>query len=68
MYIHKSGLYVQEVRIMSKKSLDGLIVRLQPASFALIFRPPYSKKNPVQMLTFLEEFPDFCISVLKKNS
>ena len=44
-----------------KKSFDGLIVKLQQASFALIYRPPYSKKNPVQMLTFLEEFPDFLI-------
>ena len=51
-----------------KKSFDGLIVRLQQASFALIYRLPYSKKNPVQMLTFLEKFPEFFTLVLKENS
>ena len=51
-----------------KKSFDGPIVTLQQASLAFIYRLPYSKKNPVQMLTFLEAFPDFLTSVLKENS
>ena len=51
-----------------RKSFDGLIVRLQQSSFVLIYKPPYSKKNPVQMLTSLEEFPYFLTSVLKENS
>ena len=52
----------------SQKSFNGLIVRLQQVSFTLIYRLPYSEKNPVKMLTFLEEFPDFLTSVLKENS
>ena len=68
MCIHKSGLNIQMVRTISKISFDRQIVRLQQASFALIYRPPYTKRNPVQMLTFLEEFVDFLTSVLKENS
>ena len=66
--IHKSGLNVQKVRIIYKKSFDGVIVRLHEAYFDLIYRPPHSKKNSVQMLTFLDEFPDFLSSILKDNS
>ena len=50
MCIYKSGFNVQKVRsIKKKKSFEGLIVRLQQTIFALIYRSPYSKKNPVQM-------------------
>ena len=35
-----------------KKSFERLIVRLQQTLFALIYRPPYLKKNPVQMHIF----------------
>ena len=52
MCIYKSGRNVEKVRSISKKSFEGLIVRLQQTLFALIYRPPYSKKNPVQMHTF----------------
>ena len=68
MYIHKSGLNVQKVRTISKRSFEGLSVRFQQTSFALIYRPPYSKKNPVQMQTFLEEFVEFLTSLLQENS
>ena len=54
MCIHKSGLNVQKVRTISRRSVDGLTVRFQQTSFALIYRSPYSKTNPVQMSTFLE--------------
>ena len=67
MYIYKSGFNVKKVRSISKKSFEGLIVRLQQTVFALIYRPPYSKKNPVQMCTFLEEFADFLTSLLQEN-
>ena len=42
------------------------MVKLHQASFAL-YRLQYSKKNPVQIPTFLEEFPDFLTVILKEN-
>ena len=68
MCIYKSGFNVQKVRSILKKSFEGLIVRLQQTLFTLIYRPWYSKKNPVQMCTFLEEFADFLTSLLQENS
>ena len=59
MCIYKSGLNVKKVRSISKKSFEGLIVRFQQTLFALIYGPPYSKKNPVQMHTIFNEFIDF---------
>ena len=38
-----------------KKSFEGLIVRFQQTLFALIYRPPYSRKHPVNISTFLDE-------------
>ena len=52
----------------SQKSFEGLIVRFQQTSFALIYRPPYSKKNPVQMHKFWMNFVDFLTLLLQENS
>ena len=67
MCIYKSGLIVEKVRSISKKSFQGLMVRFQQTLFALIYRPPYSKKNPVQMHIFLDEFVDFLTLLLQEN-
>ena len=58
----------QKGEINIKKSSEGLIVRFQQTLITLIYRPPYSKKNPVQMHTFLDEIVDFLTSLLQENS
>ena len=68
MCIYKSGFNVEKVRIISKKSFEGLVIRLQQTSFALINRQPYSKKHPLQICTFLAEFGEFLTSLLQENS
>ena len=67
--IYKSKLNVEKVRIISKKSFEGLVIRFQQTIFALIYRPPYSKKHPVQICTFLDEkFSEFLTALLQENS
>ena len=68
MCIYKSGLIVEKVRIISKKSFEGLVIRFQQTLLALNYRPPYSKKHPVQIHTFLDEFGEFLTSLLQENS
>ena len=68
MCIYKSVLNVEKVRIISKKSFEGLVIRYQQTIFALIYRPPYSKKHPVQICTFLDEFNEFLTALLQENS
>ena len=68
MCIYKSELNVEKVRIISKKSFEGLVIRFQQTIFALIYRPPYSKKHPVQISTFLDEFSEFITALLQENS
>ena len=51
-----------------KKSFDGLVVRFQQISIALIYRPPYSKKHPVQIHTFLDEFVEILPLLLQESS
>ena len=36
--------------------------------FALIYRPPYSGKHPVNISTFLDEFGEIVTSLLQENS
>ena len=68
MCIYKSGLKVEKVRLISKKSFEGLIIRFQQKLFALIYRPTYSRKHPVNISTFLDEFGEIVTSLLQENS
>ena len=68
MCIYKKGLKVEKIRTISKKSFEGLVIRFQQTVFALIYRPPYSKKNPQKFGTFLEEFSEVLTSLLQENS
>ena len=68
MCIYKTGLKVEKVRSITKKSFEGLIVRFQQTLFALIYRPPYSGKHPVNISTFLDEFGETVTSLLQENS
>ena len=67
MHLQK-GLKVEKIRSISKKSFEGLVIRFQQTVFALIYRPPYSKKNPQKFGTFLEEFSEVLASLLQENS
>ena len=68
MCIYKLGLRVEKVRSITKKSFEGLIIRFQQTLFALMYRPPYSKKHPVNISTFLDEFGKIVTSLLQENS
>ena len=67
MCIYKSGLKVEKVRSIPKKSFEGLIIRLQQTLFALIYRPPYSRKHPVNISIFLDEFGEIVTLLLQEN-
>ena len=67
MCIYKSGLNVEKVRSITKISFESLI-RFQQTLFALIYRPPYSRKHPVNISTFLDEFGEIVTSLLQENS
>ena len=66
MCIYKKGLKVEKIRSISKKSFEGLVIRFQQTVFVLIYRPPYSKKNPQKFSTFLEEFSEVLTSLLQE--
>ena len=51
-----------------KKSFEGLAIRFQQTVFVLIYRPPYSMKNPEKICTFLDEFSEFFTLLLQENS
>ena len=68
MCIYKSELNVEKARIISQESFGGLVIRFQQMIFALVYRPPYSKKHPVQISTFLDEFSEFLTALLQENS
>ena len=66
--IYKSGLKVEKVRSVMKKSFEGLIIRFQQTLFASTYRPPYSRKHAVNINTFLDEFGEIVTSLLQENS
>ena len=68
MFIYKTGLKVEKIRSISKNSFEGLVIRFQQTVFALIYRPPYLKKNQQKICTFLDEFSEFLTSLLQENS
>ena len=68
MCIYKKGLKVEKIRSISKKSFEGLVIRFQQTVFFLIYRPPYSKKNPHNFSTFFEEISEALTSLLQENS
>ena len=55
--LKKSDLY--------QKIFEGLVIRFQQTVFALIYRPPYSKKNPQKICAFVDEFSEFLTSLLQ---
>ena len=67
MCIYKSKLKLEKFRSITKKSFESLIIRFQHTLFALTYRPPYSRKHPVNISTFLDEFGEIVTSLLLCN-
>ena len=69
--IHKSHLHVKKLSFNEYTSFESITINLNitPKSylFSAIYRAPYSTKQPVTMLTFLEEFPDHISSLLRSS-
>ena len=70
--IYKSHLHVKKLSFKEYTSLEALTVKLDIATksyiFSTIYRAPYSIKQPVTMLTFLEEFPDHITSLFRGSN
>ena len=69
--IYKSHLQVKKLSFNEYTSFELLTIILDISTksylFLTIYRTPYSTKQPITMLTFLDEFPDH-ISTLLRNS
>ena len=69
--IYKSHLHVKKISFNEYMSFEALTVNLDITTksylFSNIYRVPYSSRQPLTMLTFLDEFPDY-ISSLFRNS
>ena len=69
--IYKSHLQVKKLSFIEYSSFELLTIILNVSTksylFLTIYRTPYSTKQPITMLTFLDEFPDH-ISTLLRNS
>ena len=69
--IYESHLHVKKLSFNEYTSFEALTVNLDITTksylFSAIYRAPYSIKQPVTMLTFLEEFPDHISSLLRSS-
>ena len=70
--IYKSHLHVMNLSFKDNTSFEELTVKLAITTksyiFSAIYRAPYSTRQPVTMLTFLEEFPDHITSLLRSSN
>ena len=69
--IYKSHLHVKKLSFNEYTSFEALTVKLDITTksyfFSTIYRAPYSIKQLVTMLTFLEEFPDHISPLLRSS-
>ena len=69
--IYKSHLQVKKLIFNNYMSFESLSIILNISTksylFSTIYRPPYPKRQPTTMLTFLEEFPDHISSLLRSS-
>ena len=70
--IYKSHLHVKKLSFKEYTSFEALTVKLDITTklyiFSTIYRAPYSTRQPVTMLTFLEEFPDHITSLFRSSN
>ena len=69
--IYKSHLHVRKLSFNEYTSFESLTINLnitiKSYLFLAIYRAPYSTKQPVTMLIFLEEFPDHIPSLFRSS-
>ena len=69
--IYKSHLHVKKLSFKEYTSFEALTVKLDITTksylFSTIYRAPYSVKQLVTMLTFLEELPDHISSLFRSS-
>ena len=69
--IYKSHLQVKKLTFNNYTSFELLTIILNISTklylFSTIYRAPYSTKQPITILTFLEEFPDHISTVLRNS-
>ena len=69
--IHNSHLHVKKLSFKEYTFCESLTINLNITTksylFMAIYRAPYSTKQPVTMLTFLEEFPDHISSLFRSS-
>ena len=67
--IHKSHLHVKKLSFNEYTSFESITINLNITTksylFLAIYRAPYSTKQLVTILTFLEELPDHISSLLR---
>ena len=69
--IYKSHLQVKKLSFNQCTSFKSLTINLNISTksylFSIIYRTPYSTKQPITMLTFLDEFPDHISNLLRSS-
>ena len=69
--INKSDLQVKKLSFNEYTSFESLTINLNISTksylFLTIYRTPYSTKQPITMLTFLDEFPDHISTLLRSS-
>ena len=69
--IHKSHLHVKKLSFNECTSFESITINLNITTksylFLAIYRAPYSTKQLVTMLIFLEEFPDHISSLFRSS-
>ena len=69
--IHKSHLQVKKLSFNEYTSFESLTINLNISTksylFSAIYRTPYSTKQLITMLTFLEEFLDHISSLFRSS-
>ena len=69
--IYKTHLQVKKLAFNQYTSFKSLTINLNISTisylFSTIYRTPYSTKQPITMLTFLDEFPDHISNLLRSS-
>ena len=69
--IYKPHLHVKKLSFNENTSFESITINLNITTksylLSTIYRAPYSTKQQVTMLTFLEEFPDHISSLLRRS-
>ena len=69
--IHRPHLHIKKLSFSENRSFEAITINLNITTksylLSTIYRAPYSAKQPVTMLTFLEEFPEHVSSMLRSS-